>query len=167
MIKTARILSCWLFILLFSAISAVEAQAADVIVVGDTHLKLVTEVISGIRSPLRTSIAIYSSSEVKGTLHRIAEQEQVRVVIALGKKALSETQNLPVDIPVIYGLILTPPAINRPNTTGIYMAVPVSEYSAVVNKYLPSIKRIAVIGSQDQLDILDGSKWDPYSIKTL
>lgn len=165
MIGTVRILLFLLFIVAFLAISGGKAGAADVIVVGDTHLKLVTEVISGIRKTMRVSIAIYSPDEVKGTLHRIAEKEQVRVVIALGRTALNETQNLPVDIPVIYGLVLTPPVINRPNTTGIYMAVPVSEYSALVKKYLPAIKKVAVIGSSDQLDILDGSDWKTYSVK--
>jgi putative ABC transport system substrate-binding protein len=165
MSKTARFLSLLLFILLSSTISVGKVGAVNVIVVGDTHLKLVTEVISGIRRTLRTSIAIYSPIEVRGTLHSIAERERVQVVIALGRKALSVTQDLPIDIPVIYGLILTPPVINRPNTTGIYMAVPVSEYSAVVDEYLPSLKRVAVIGSHDQLDILGGPKWDSYSVK--
>lgn len=166
MTRMVKILSLLFFILLLSATSCGKARASDVIVVGDTRLKLVTEVISGIRRTMKASITVYSPSEVKGTLRRIVEREQTRVVIALGRKALGETRNLPMDIPVIYGLILTPPVINRPNITGIYMAVPVSEYSALITKYLPSIKKVAVIGSRDQLDILDGSPWDTYTVKS-
>jgi putative tryptophan/tyrosine transport system substrate-binding protein len=166
MTKTVHILIFLLLISLTFVMSAGKAGAAEVIVVGDTQLKLVTDVVSGIRKTMRASIASYSTADVKGNLNRIVKKEQARVVIALGREALNETQDLSIDIPVIYGLILTPPGINRPNTTGIYMAAPVREYASLVKEYLPSINRVAVIGSRDQLDILDGVNWEPYSVKS-
>lgn len=151
--------------MLFSALSGGEAKAVNVIVVGDTGLKLVTEVVSEIRKTLRTSIAVYAPADVTEKFRLVVEREQARVVIALGREALEETRDLPVDVPVIYGLVLTPPAVTRPNTTGIYMAVPVSKYAALVKEYLPAIRTVAVIGSRDQLDILDGVNWNPHSVK--
>jgi putative tryptophan/tyrosine transport system substrate-binding protein len=165
MTKTVHILIFLFLISLASAMSPGKVGAVEVVIVGDTQLKLVAEVVSGIRKTMRVSIAVYSYDEAKGTLSRIVEKEQARIVIALGREALNETQDLPVDIPVIYGLILTPPGINRPNTTGIYMAAPVREYAALVKEYLPSINRVAVIGSRDQLDILDSVNWESYSVK--
>lgn len=162
----------FILITLFAALAPVmlisRAEAAEVVIIGDTQLKLVAEVISGIRKTLRSSISIYSPDETKGTLRRIVGKEQCRIVIALGRDALAEAQTLPTDIPVIYGLILTPPAISRQNLTGIYMATPVREYADLVKKYLNSIKTVAVIGSREQINILDGHslpRWNDYSVK--
>jgi ABC-type uncharacterized transport system substrate-binding protein len=148
-------------------VSVPRVRAAEVVVVGDTELKLVAEVVSGIRKTLRRSMSTYPPAEVKGHLLRVLEQERARLVIALGRDALSEAQALPSDIPVIYGFVLTPPAISRPNTTGVYMATPVREYAELIDKYLSSIKSVAVVGSRDQLRVLDGSgppRWDTYSV---
>ncbi len=54
------------------------------------------------------------------------------MVIALGREALAEALTLPPSIPVIYDMVVTPPAINRPNTVGFYMATPSSEYAELV-----------------------------------
>jgi ABC-type uncharacterized transport system substrate-binding protein len=157
-------------ILLLTALTLVvvapRVEATEVVIVGDTQLKLVAEVVAGIRKTLRSSMSIYSPTEVKGTLRRIVKKEQPRIVIALGREALGEAQELPGDLPVIYGFVLTPPVTDRPNTTGIYMAAPVREYADLVNRHLHSIKNVAVIGSRDQLRILDGNalpRWSTYS----
>lgn len=166
--RTILLIRLMLFTASVPAMFAARAEAAEVVIVGDTQLKLVAEVVSGIRKTLRGSISSYSPAEVRGTLPRIVAKEQPRIVIALGRDALSEALNLPVAIPVIYGFILTPPVINRPNTTGIYMAAPVREYADLVKKHLHSIKNVAVIGSRDQLDILavdSPSRWGSYSVK--
>jgi len=150
----------------YLVVPVAPVEAAEVVIVGEARLKLVAQVISGIRKTLRGSISIYSPAEVKGTLRLIVGKEQPRVVIALGRDALGEAQDLPSAIPVIYGFVLTPPAISRPNTTGIYMAAPVSEYADLVKKHFPSIRNVAVIGSRDQLQFLAGyhhPRWGSYS----
>ncbi|HEY4744080.1 MAG TPA: ABC transporter substrate binding protein, partial [Desulfuromonadaceae bacterium] len=77
-----------------------------------------------------------------------------KVVIALGREALAEALRLPPSIPVIYDMVVTPPAANRPNTAGFYMATPAREYVDLINTHLQSIRKIAVIGSREQLNIL-------------
>ncbi|GER93942.1 hypothetical protein A45J_1700 [hot springs metagenome] len=146
----------WLpHILFFFSVSICES--ADVIVVGDTNLRPVIEIISGIRERLGSPIKIYSPFGVKGRLRDIVENEDASVVVALGSEALGEALKLPSSIAVIYDLVIVPPEIDRPNTTGVYMATPVKEYIDIVNSYLPQIKRIAVVGSRDLMRILDAT----------
>ncbi len=137
--------------------SAHPCEAADVIVVGDTQLKPVNDIISGIKETLESPLKIYSPSDIKGRLRGIAAKEEARVVIALGRDALEEALKLPSSVAVIYDLVITPPEIDRPNTTGVYMATPVKEYVDLVRTYLPSIGRIAVVGSHGLMRILDGA----------
>jgi len=136
---------------------APRCDAVEVIVVADARLKPVTEMVAGIRKTLRASLRIYSPADVKDSLPRIMEREGARVVIALGREALTEAVKLPPAIPVIYDLVVTPPAISRPNTVGFYMATPAREYLDLITTYLQSIRKIAVIGSREQLGILAGN----------
>jgi len=132
------------------------AVAANLIVVGDTRLKPVVEIISGIKETIKIPVKAYLPSDVKGRLMSVAAQDEARVVIALGREAIGEAFQLPSSIAVIYGLVVTPPPAGRPNTTGFYMGTPVKEYTALIRDYLHSIRRIAVIGSRDMLNILEG-----------
>jgi ABC-type uncharacterized transport system substrate-binding protein len=157
-----------LSLLLILALPASQASAAEIVIVGDTRLKLVAEIISGIRKTLKSSISIYASDDVKGTLRSIVAKEQPRIVIPLGRGALAEAQNLPAHITVIYGFVLTPSVIKRPNTTGIYMATPAREYADLLNRHLHSIKNVAVVGNGEQLRLLSGggkSRLDAYSVE--
>jgi len=48
------------------------------------------------------------------------------------------------------------------------MATPAREYAELLGKHLHSIKNVAIIGSSDQLRILNGNvlpRWDGYSVK--
>lgn len=167
--KNVHLIPILFLILLTLAMPVSPATAAEVVIVGDTRLKLVAEIISGIRKTLKSSISVYSSEDVKGSLGSIVAREQPRIVIPLGKGALAEARNLPTHITVIYGFVLTPPALGRPNTTGIYMATPVREYADLINKHLHSIKNVAVIGSSDQLRTLNSSvtsRLDNYSVQS-
>lgn len=146
---------------------ASPGQAAEVVVVADTHLKPAVEIISGIRKTLDTPVATYSPAEAKGRLKGIVEREDARVVVALGRDALAEALQLPSSVPVIFDLVVTPPVITRPNTTGFYMATPVREYSELIKRHLRSIKRMAVVGSRDQLKMLgrdESSQVVSYSV---
>jgi putative ABC transport system substrate-binding protein len=140
-----------LILLLFSA----RTEAAEVLVIGDTQLAPVVEIISGIRETLDVPLKIYSPSSVRDRLKHIVEQEDAKVVVALGREALQEALRLPPSISVIYDLVIIPPAIDRPNTTGFYMATPVKEYAALVRRYLPSVRQIAVVGSSGLIRTLE------------
>jgi ABC-type uncharacterized transport system substrate-binding protein len=131
-------------------------ESSDVIIIGDTQLKPVNEIISGVKEKL-DSVKILSTSDARGRLKGIATKEETRVVIALGREALEEALKLPSSIAVIYDLVIMPPDIDRPNTTGVYMATPVKEYVDLIKSYLPQIRRIAVVGSHDLMKILDGT----------
>ena len=142
------------YIVLFSI---PPCHSADVIIVGDTHLKPVNDIISGVSEKLDSPVKIYNPSDAKGRLEGIAAREGASVVIALGREALEEALKLPTSIAVIYDLVITPPEVDRPNTTGVYMATPVKEYVDLIKSYLPQIRRIAVVGSHDLMRILDGT----------
>ena len=148
---------------------AVNSEAADVLVVGDSQLKPVVEIISGIRKTLNTTIATCSPLAAKGNLKGLVDAEGAKVVVALGREAITEAIALPTNIPVIYDLVVTPPQVSRPNTAGYYMATPVREYGDLIRRYLQSIRKVAVIGNSEQLLLLAKDEPQlaiPYSAKT-
>lgn len=149
------VISCtfFAFCLLFLA---PWAEAAEVVLLGDTQLKPVLEIISGIKKTLNASLKIYPPQEVKGRLKNIIDREEARVVIALGRDALNEALQLPSSIPVIYDLVVTPPAISRHNTAGYYMATPVKAYADLFRGQLKAVDRVAVVGSREYLNLLAG-----------
>ena len=133
-----------------------EARAAEVVVVGDTRLKPVVQVIAGIREAMEKQVAVYAPSEVKaGKLSSIVRQQNARTVIALGRESISEALKLPTSVTVLYALVILPPRIDRPNTAGLYMGTPIKEYLNLVASYLPSLKNICVIASPKVLNVLD------------
>lgn len=150
-------------------LSACLCQASDVLVVADTRLKPVVEIISGIGKTLKTPLKTYSPSQVKGSLEDVATKEHARVVVALGREAIAEALRLPSSVLVIYGLVVVPPVMDRPNTTGIYMATPAREYAELISSYLPTMNRIAVLGSREQVNLLargDSALLTSYSVKS-
>ncbi len=153
---------------LMLCLSVPVCHASDVIIIGDTRLKPVVEIISGIRKTLRASTKTYAPPEVKDTLRSVVEKEEAKVVVALGREALVEALQLPSSITVIYDLVVIPPKTTRPNTTGFYMAIPAKDYLDLISSHLNSIKHIAVVGNRDQLSFLAGDTnqhLTAYSVK--
>ena len=152
---------CRLVVMLLIAVSLCgghEARSAEVLVVGDTRLKPVVEVIAGIKEVLEMQVAVYAPSEMKAEkLASIVRNEGARTVIALGQESISEAIQLPTSVTVLYALVILPPHINRPNTAGMYMGTPIKEYLKIVDSYLPALKRICVIASPEVLELLDKS----------
>ncbi len=146
-----------------------RAWAAEVLVIADTNLKPVTDILSGMKERLASPVKIYSPADIRGKLQDIAARENSKVVVALGREAISDAMQLPASYAVIFDLVLTPPHISRPNTTGFYMATPVREYVNNVRRYLPSVKRIATIGSPDLIMKLEGNadpEVDLYKVRS-
>ena len=169
LLKSSKNQSLFLVVTLFLFfLSAVTSEATEVIIVGDTQLKPVVDIVSGIRKALGSPATVYAPSDVKGRLNDVVAEEGARTVIALGKNAIDEALQLPPSIAVIFDLVIIPPKINRPNTTGFYMATPVREYINLINKYLPSLKRMSVVSSQDLLRILaaDQSQVSVFRVNT-
>ncbi|MEW6602103.1 MAG: ABC transporter substrate binding protein [Nitrospirota bacterium] len=115
------------------------------LIIGDTKLKPVSQLISGMEGTLSYSITVKAPSDVKDSLESLVYREGVRAVVALGQDAVNVSLSLSENIPVIYGLIINPPETSRKNITGVYMATPVGEYVNFTNKYFPGIKRIGII----------------------
>jgi ABC-type uncharacterized transport system substrate-binding protein len=130
------------------------ALSADVVIVGDTQYKPVAEIVSQIKSSIRTRTSEYALSEIRGKLGAIVENEGAVVVVALGKDAVNEALRLPPSIAVVYGLVIIPPQSSRPNVTGVYMSTPVSDYVNIIRKHLPNLSRLSVIGSKTTMNNL-------------
>ena len=143
-------------VLVFLLLLPLSAPAAKVLVVGDTQYPVVAEVVSDIQLSLRSQVSEYAVSDVRGRLGSVVEQEDARVVVALGMDALAEALRLPPAIAVVYGLVVVPPATGRGNVTGVYMSPPVNEYVATLRKYIPSVGRVAVVGSERMMKTLLG-----------
>jgi ABC-type uncharacterized transport system substrate-binding protein len=153
--------------LICTLLMVVPCLAADVLIIADAQLKPVMEVTQGMRKTLRASTRTYSPAEVHGNLAAVVQREEARVVIALGREALSETLTLPPSIPVIYDMVVTPPAVSRPNTTGFYMATPVGEYAELLRKHLPALKHVAVVASHDFLSLLANNVSSPVNVHSV
>jgi len=139
--KAIKILTVFFTILL----SASPSYSADVIILGNTRLKPVSEVINGIKETLHHKEVIISIEDINNDLADIVRDEGANTVIALGKDALTAAGSLTESISVIYGLLITPPETERKNITGVYMTTPVIKYLSLLNTYFPEIKKIAVI----------------------
>jgi hypothetical protein len=158
----------FLLTILYLQLSACPGQATDVLVIGDSRLKPVVEILSGIAKTLKTPLKTYAPSQVQGTLEALASEEHAKVVVALGREAIAEALRLPSSVLVIYDLVVVPPVITRPNTTGFYMATPAREYAEFVASHLRDFSRIAVLGSRDQLNLLsrgDSALLVNYSVR--
>ena len=148
-------LSAALF-LFFMLLFASPACAAKVLIVGDTQYALVADIVSKIQVSLRTQSKEYATSEVRGRLGAVVEQEDAEVVVALGMDAVGEALRLPSSIDVVYGLVVVPPKSGRANVTGVYMSPPVNEYVSTVHRYLPALTKFSVVGSQNMVKSLSG-----------
>ncbi len=142
-----RLALLWAVLFIALAFPSIS-HSAEVIILGDTKLKPIADVVNGINKTLHHEIIIKSPKEVKTDLERIVNNEDTRLVIALGKEALNTAQKLPDSIPIIYGLIIKPPETMRDNITGIYMTTPVNEYILFLQKHFPKIKKIGLVCTQ-------------------
>lgn len=145
MLKHNYILFIILTALMAVPLSVWTVESADLLIIGDTKLKPVSDLIAGIEEALSYSATVRSPADVKDNFEGIIQSEGTKAVVALGQDAVNVSLSLPESIPVIYGLIINPPETSRKNMTGVYMATPVSEYMSFINKYFPAIKRIGII----------------------
>ncbi|MCL4491463.1 MAG: hypothetical protein M1510_06095 [Nitrospirae bacterium] len=127
----------------------VPAESAEVIIIGDTQLKPVLDVVREMEKVLPSHARAYAPSQVHGNLRTVVNEESAKAVIALGKDAVDIAVNLPESIPVIYGMLIMPPKAHRQNMTGVYMETPIDEYLALINRSFPGMRRIGVIYSSD------------------
>lgn len=144
--------------------SPAAAGQDEVLVVGDMRLKPVVQVMAGIEEVMGRKVPIFSPEEARGRLADLVVRHAARAVIALGRQSIEEALTLPSAVTVIYDLVILPPDIDRPNTTGMYMGTPVQEYLRVVTDYLPDLARICVIASPDVLEVLDNDDYPQVTV---
>lgn len=161
--KTLSISHIVRYALLGILLSSLPCHASDVLIIADAQLKPVMEVTQGLRKTLHASTRTYAPAEIKGILATVLQREDARVVIALGREALTEALTLPASVPVIYGMVVTPPSISRPNTTGFYMATPANEYAELIRRFLPSLKHVDVVASRSYLNMLASDVSSPVT----
>jgi hypothetical protein len=146
-----------LLLILTCLCGVAQAEPAEVLVVGDTRLKPVALMVAGIEEVMDRKVSVYTPDKARGKLSAIVNQHAARAVIALGREAIGEALTLPTSVTVLYGLVILPPQIDRPNTAGMYMGTPIKEYLNLVASYLPSLKNICVIATPQVLEVLDRS----------
>ncbi|MEW6602997.1 MAG: ABC transporter substrate binding protein, partial [Nitrospirota bacterium] len=130
------------------------AHSADVLIIGDTELQPVSDVITAIDGVIDNDSAVKSAKEVRDDLNDIVLKEKVKVVIALGRDAVDIAIKLPESVSVIYGLIIKPPDTKRRNITGVYMWTPVNEYLSIFSKYFPGIKKVGMTCLPECVDFI-------------
>ena len=142
-----------LLALLLCGVSKTEAR--DLLVVGDTRLRPVVQVIAGVKQEVSARVLVYTPAEVRGKLDKVIRQHRIQTVIVLGRESIREALSLPSSVTVLYALVIMPPEIDRPNTAGLYMGTPIRKYVEMIATYLPEIKRISVIATPKVLALLD------------
>ncbi|MBF0558182.1 MAG: hypothetical protein HQL08_05330 [Nitrospirae bacterium] len=153
---SGRLVFLALLLLCQALFSVSPSLAAEVLIIGDIQYKPVADVVGEIRAKVKLPLNVYSTSDARGKLKAIVEREDARTVVALGKDAVDEALLLPPSVAVIYGLVIAPVKTSRSNITGVYMATPINEYVGTIRKYMPSIRRISIVGSRYLMSILDG-----------
>ncbi len=135
-----------------------SSESSEIVIVGDTTLRPVNEIINLISDALPRKVSVYSPRAARGTLDSIVSREQARVVVALGSDSLRSALYLPESVPVVYGLVVRPVSSGRRNISGIYLATPVSEYMSYINKFFPSLRKVGVIYRPAEGDIIDSGE---------
>ncbi len=144
-------------LLLFFSFAA-SSESSEIVIVGDTTLRPVNDIINFVSEALPYGISVYPPQEVRGRLGSILNRERAKVVIALGGDSLDCALSLPESVPVVYGLVIKPVNTKRRNISGVYMATPVSAYLFYINKYFPSLRKIGMICRTADYDIIDDWK---------
>ncbi len=130
-------------------LSPAFSESAEVIIIGDTHLKPVSDVISVIEQALHHDTKTYSPAQANKKLKALVSEENARVVVALGRDALDIAANLTESVPVVYGLLVEPPRLQRQNVTGVYLETSINEYMSLVTRSFPNMRRVGIIYGPD------------------
>ncbi len=154
-LKRIFLLSTLLYTFLFSP---APSYSADVLILGNTKLKPISDVLNGIDKTLKYSKTVKSLKDVNGNLKDLVDKEGAKAVIALGKDSVSVAQTLPDTIPIIYGLIINPIETVRGNITGVYLTTPVNEYLTFLDSNFPDIKKVGIVCTREAEKLITPAK---------
>jgi putative ABC transport system substrate-binding protein len=130
-----------------------SAGATEIVIVGDTTLRPVNDIVNYVNDGLPYNVSVYRPQDVRGRLSAVVNGERAKVVVALGSDAIGYALSLPESVPVVYGLVVKPVNTRRRNVSGVYMATPVSEYLSYVNRFFPALKKVGLIYGPGSGDI--------------
>ncbi len=139
--------------LCFLLLGSPFAWAAEIVIVGDTALRPVNDVVNYVNDGFPYGVSVYLPQDVRGRLNSVVNGERAKVVVALGSEAIGYALSLPESVPVVYGLVVKPVNSRRQNVSGVYMATPVSEYLSYVNRFFPALKKVGLIYGPGNGDI--------------
>jgi putative ABC transport system substrate-binding protein len=141
----------FLFLMIASIILTFASPmfSSEVIIIGETRLKPISDMAKKIIEKLPFSTETFRTVEVSERLNAIVVEEKAKVVVTLDRDAVYWAVNLPETIPVIYSMLASPPRVKRQNITGVYLQTPIKEYISLINKYFPGFKKIGVIYGPD------------------
>jgi ABC-type uncharacterized transport system substrate-binding protein len=136
-------------------LSVASSESSEIVIIGDTTLRPVNDVINFVNDALPNRSSVYSPQQVKGRLYSIINKERARVIVALGSDSLGCALSLPETVPVVYGLVIKPVNTKRRNISGVYMGTPVSEYLSYIDRFFPALRKIGTICRPADGDIVD------------
>ena len=141
------------FILILSSAASVPAGAANIAVIVSADVDAYQEALRGFKETIGHRIV--AEYDMEGDFDRGREiLEEIRskvkpdLILAVGVWALQVIVNEPVDLPVVFTMVLNPPSIlsgEARNITGASMNVPVDQSIKLLKQLDPEIRRIGVI----------------------
>jgi putative tryptophan/tyrosine transport system substrate-binding protein len=123
------------------------ASAWDVLVVQKYHAKPYAEVVRGFRDATNARVSELILSEANGENSvREIRRRGPDLILAIGLDALVRVKKIR-DIPIIYCMVLNPAAVlgNESNITGISMNIAPEKQLAVLQKTIPTLKKIGLV----------------------
>lgn len=126
-------------------LSQTELSAKEVLVLGDSNIVPINEIIQKISETFPDKVTVYKPSGSTADIEKLIAKESAKVVVSIGFDYTKISLSIPPDIPVVYSLSIKPVLTNRQNITGVYIETPLGQYLELIERYFPDISKIAVI----------------------
>ena len=149
--KSFALLLCFLF----SAASGLGAERAVISVVFSSDIRPYKEAWEGFKAFFEGKGAApeFLQYDLSGKDAEKFQEEMAgrrpSLIYVLGTSALKWAEEKIKDIPVVYGMVLYPPAEPRPNVTGVFLDIPAGLKLEKLKKVAPRLEKIGVIYSPE------------------
>lgn len=124
--------------------------------VGPHYQQVFDEIMAGIDDRVKTAlrkVPIGRNVDAAETAATVRKANP-KVVIALGRQAVTSAMGLDKDVSVVVGAVLTAPSSGRRTVAGISLAADPAILFAKLKALHPSVRRVAVVFNPDQNDWL-------------
>jgi putative tryptophan/tyrosine transport system substrate-binding protein len=137
----------FLTILICLSLSAVEAFAADVLVLQSLRVKPFEEALRGFRSVCKAESKTVVVADAEGTdMGILVREERPELILAIGADALQKVKRVR-NIPIIYLMVLNPEKITgeSKNFVGINMNIPPQKYLNLMENLNPKKLKVGIL----------------------